>query len=206
MVDPPADTSRQAPVAPIDYRMPPPAHPWRQVVGWIVAFGMAVLVVIALLLPSFGRAREPANRVKCASNLRQIGHAVLLHAIDHPDQPTPDIFSLLNSEHIAPSMLICPSSRAYQARGPEEQDTASMTVITYAWAGTASPQDLTADMVLAFDLEHHQPKDGATGAGVNVLLGDGSVIFVDAATADALWNQFMAGVRPLRLPGGQSPE
>jgi prepilin-type processing-associated H-X9-DG protein len=34
----------------------------------------------ALLVPSVGRSRETANRVKCASNMRQIGQAILLYS------------------------------------------------------------------------------------------------------------------------------
>jgi prepilin-type N-terminal cleavage/methylation domain-containing protein/prepilin-type processing-associated H-X9-DG protein len=37
-------------------------------------------VLMSLLLPSVARAREQANRLKCASNLRQIGMAMLMYA------------------------------------------------------------------------------------------------------------------------------
>src|SRR5205085_1807896 len=37
-------------------------------------------MMMSILLPSLNRAREQANRVKSASNLRQIGQAVQLHA------------------------------------------------------------------------------------------------------------------------------
>ncbi len=39
-----------------------------------------IALLISILLPSLNRARETANRVKCASNLRQIGQAILLYA------------------------------------------------------------------------------------------------------------------------------
>jgi prepilin-type processing-associated H-X9-DG protein len=42
-----------------------------------------VVLLIALLMPALSYAREQANRVKCLSNLRQIGQAALQHANEH---------------------------------------------------------------------------------------------------------------------------
>lgn len=51
----------------------------------LVVIGI-IAVLLSILLPTIARARESANRVKCASNLRTLGHCILLFARDHKDR------------------------------------------------------------------------------------------------------------------------
>ena len=44
----------------------------------LVVVGL-ITVLIAILLPVLGKAREAANRAKCAANLRSIGQALTMY-------------------------------------------------------------------------------------------------------------------------------
>jgi len=46
----------------------------------ILAVIFIIAIVTAVLLPTIARTHEPANRVKCGSNLRMIGQAIQLYA------------------------------------------------------------------------------------------------------------------------------
>ncbi|MGN6505380.1 MAG: prepilin-type N-terminal cleavage/methylation domain-containing protein [Tepidisphaeraceae bacterium] len=62
----------------------------------LVVIGIIALL-ISILLPALNRAREAAKAVKCLSNLRQIGQAIMLYAAD-------------NKNYLVPGMVIRPNS------------------------------------------------------------------------------------------------
>ena len=71
--------------------------------------------MISILLPSLNRARETANRVKCASNLRQIGQALLLYGNDNRGVYPPDFPPLLLTQDITAEVFVCPSTNTNRA-------------------------------------------------------------------------------------------
>jgi prepilin-type N-terminal cleavage/methylation domain-containing protein/prepilin-type processing-associated H-X9-DG protein len=99
----------------------------------LVVIGIIALL-ISILLPSLNKAREAANRVKCASNLRSIGQAIHMFAnakkgrvpssqmawlggTATPDNPPwwnswmdpGDFFQLVDKFGAAPDVFLCPS-------------------------------------------------------------------------------------------------
>jgi len=48
----------------------------------LVVIGI-IAVLVAILLPTMGKAREMANRTKCSSNLRQIHAGIQMYALEN---------------------------------------------------------------------------------------------------------------------------
>lgn len=130
----------------------------------------------------------------------------MLYANEYHGQLPPDLLTLYLDQDLTPDVFVCPSDGVESATGATpKQITASMLAgghLSYAWVGSGlhAINSGTADVIIAFDLEQHVPKDGAVGTGINVLLIDGSATFVNEATAKSIWAQFVAGIRPIRLP------
>ncbi|MEX0741293.1 MAG: type II secretion system protein, partial [Phycisphaeraceae bacterium] len=59
----------------------------RRIIGFTLIELLVVVGIIALLmailLPALGRARQEANKVSCAANLRQWGNSIHMFAGDH---------------------------------------------------------------------------------------------------------------------------
>lgn len=79
---------------------PPPEHPMRPATRRAVGFTLVELLVvigiigllIAILLPALARAREAANTVKCASNLRGIGQGIANYVAENKQTLPPSNF------------------------------------------------------------------------------------------------------------------
>src|SRR5258706_11420067 len=90
---------------------------------------IAIIAILAsLLLPALARAKARAQRIKCVSNLKQIGLAMKLYANDHDgkfpwrvDQPdgglpngsdnvhAPVQFQIASNELVTPKVFYCPA-------------------------------------------------------------------------------------------------
>jgi hypothetical protein len=112
---------------------------------------------------------------------------------------------LLATQDLVPEVFTCPSSAIERATGDTLEaritDMLSGDHLSYYWTGRGlQSNQLTPTIVLAFEFELHVPVDNAKTTGMNVLLGDGSVQFVDERAAKAVLAQHLAGVWPIRMP------
>lgn len=131
--------------------------------------------VASILLPSLNRARETANRVKSASNLRQMGMAMVLYANENRGKLPPDLGTLVKTEDIGPDVFVNPRA-SNDATPPRNGDTDAGAAFVnehsdYIYVGSGLTNTAGAETVIAY--ENPEGLDD----GINLLFGDGHVEF-----------------------------
>ncbi len=132
-------------------------------------------LLVSILLPSLNRARETANRVKCASNERQIGQAILLYANDNQGKYPPDLGTLLKTEDITAEVFVCPSGNNEVPPDLKTPDQLAQWVnehSDYIYVGKGLTSSATSDRVVVYE-----KPDAHSNDGMNILYGDGHVDF-----------------------------
>jgi prepilin-type processing-associated H-X9-DG protein len=145
-------------------------------------------LAVSILLPSLNRARETANRVKCASNERQIGQAILLYSNDNRGKYPPDLAALIKTQDITVNEFICPSSDnavpPEVAAGDINAKAAWVNAhSSYVYVGKGMNNAAGADTVVLYEKTDDHDKDG-----VNILWGDGHVSWEAMPAAQQLIN------------------
>ena len=139
-------------------------------IGGICTGGVGLLMMplmIAILLPSLSRARELSKRVVCSANLRGIGQAMYLYAVDEDDGAFPDdINKVIKAGNATPKQFNCPS----------DISTASSYHYVPGYGTNSDPTQIIMDE----DPSIHG------GEGGNVLYQDTHVTFVKSPQLEQL--------------------
>lgn len=170
---------------------------------WLLAIWVASFVPYRLHLQSgLNGSRERANRVRCASNLRQIGESIGLYVTDHKVWPDGLAHVLMTGELDA-TVFVCPSNGAEPPTGPTTQAMAAMLLdpkhCSYVYhrpavAPPASPAVLEATVLVTERPEAHDAD------GMNVLYADGRVEWHRADVVQHMLRELQAGNNPPRRP------
>jgi predicted Zn finger-like uncharacterized protein/prepilin-type processing-associated H-X9-DG protein len=142
---------------------------------------------LAVMLPALNSAKERANRVKCASNLRQIGMAMALYSNEHRGQLPPNVQVMVTEMDLGLSALCCPSSTDDPASTPGQLGPGTLSYIYIPFKSMNMP----ASIVVA-----HEPLENHDGEGMNVLFMDGHVEWFNRAEAQQLLQDLAAGRNP----------
>jgi prepilin-type processing-associated H-X9-DG protein len=138
-------------------------------------------MMVSILLPALNRAREQANRVKSASNLKQMGLAAILYSNEQKDASLPaTLGEMVSKEDLTADVFVNP--RRGSAGPPPGLAGPQMAAWVeehsdYVWLGKGKKNTATADTVIAYE-----KFDGLTD-GINILYGDGHVEFQMMAAA-----------------------
>ena len=178
----------------------PSSNRTRATVGLWLGVAQLGLFGVLMLLPSPGQAREPAIRVKCASNLRQIGQGIQMYANEHRGMFPPSLDVVLSTQDLTSEVFVCPSSNHERAAGPTTQAVVTNfranpnlhCSYVYTGAGLTSAT-ATPKHVLAYEHATNHDSDG-----MNVLYGDGAVQWLNAKQSAHLLSELTAGHNPPR--------
>ena len=149
---------------------------------------------VSILLPSLNKARETANRAKCASNMHQIGLGILLYSNDNKQNYPDDLGVLAKSEQLAADVFLCPSGTGsapenYATMIDNEKATWVNEHTDYVYLGKGLTSTVEAAHIVLYE------KDGLHGRdGMNILFGDGHVEFIPIARAKQMIQQQQGGL------------
>ena len=178
----------------------PSTHRTRATIGlWLGVAQLCLVGAVLVLLPTRG-PREPAMRVKCVSNIRQIGQGLQMYANEHGGVFPPSLDFVLSPQYLESDVFVCPSSNHEPAAGPTTQAVvanfraAAHLHCSYVYAGASlTNATATPKHVLAYEHATNHNRDG-----MNVLYGDGTVGWLDAKQAGHVLSELIDGHNPPR--------
>lgn len=149
---------------------------------------------------AYAGTTEPANRLRCAANLRQIGQSLVFYAVKYDAHYPPTLATLVVHGDMPAAAFVCPSSPQKVALGTTLEATAEFiasdptSYCSYVYA--AAP--LSADAVTLQHVLAYEPPAQHGGTGAHFLFGNGSVRWLDQPEADRFVAELSSGHNPPR--------
>lgn len=129
--------------------------------------------LVSILLPALNRAREQANRVKSASNLRQIGLGAIMYADAHKGKFPPDLAAIAQEEDLPATVFVSPRT-SHPMPPPDVKSAKDIAAWArdnsdYVYVGAGKIATGPANAVIAYE------KPDEVTDGINILFVDGHV-------------------------------
>jgi prepilin-type processing-associated H-X9-DG protein len=157
----------------LDYRPPTPIS--RREILVRVAVGIVAALLLAWILVPHSRSRPLSNRVKCASNMKQIGQAFLFYSNENRNLYPPDLATALATQDLVPEVFVCPMSNSERATTRFTFDVTARAAknLDYVYTGEGLKNNVRAEEPILFERLFDHDHEGG-----NALFGDGHVEFI----------------------------
>jgi prepilin-type processing-associated H-X9-DG protein len=174
------------------------------ILGAFLVTGTYLFASVVLPIMAY-RSREPSLRVRCASNMKQIGLGAIMYANNNGSRFPPDLATIFQDEDLIPEVFVCPQTPTPPPAGPTTQAVAAQLkrpgVSDYIYVGDGLTTSSLDDSVVLYE-----PLSDHGGDGMNVLFADGRVVWVEGKASRSILQQAAAGVRPIRYPPAQATQ
>jgi hypothetical protein len=164
----------------------------------LICLALGVAFFVYVVRPTIRDSHESDNSVRCGSNLRRIGVAMLDYANQHGGHYPDAAATLITNQDVAPELFVCPSSddepaAAGATRTATAANVATAGHLSYVFTSRSLTTASPADAVLAYE-----PLTNHRGRGIHVLCADGHVDWADVRLARLILSELKAGHNPPR--------
>ena len=168
---------------------------------WLGVGSVVIWAALAIAaVPALANARRSAIRVRCLSNLRQIGMASMTYAAGNSGRLPASIDDMIRTGPLTAGIFQCPAC----AGDPSKPPASSGAFGPYSYVYLGGGRKLQAIRSASTEPLAYEPLTNHDDPGINVLYADGHAEVLNAAQAQAFLQKY--GTATSTQPTSQSVE